>query len=105
MSLGRVGVSICVVKVSENCVKVESSSEGAVLFHIVWVVVRGIGVCGEDAVMGEITGVRAGVLVGNLRGCIVVKERGGSEGCSTRVKVARRWVRRSVASDAAGEVG
>ena len=66
--LEQVGVSICVLKVSENCVKVESSSEGAVLFHIVWVVVRGIGVCGAGAVMGEIAGVRAGVLVSNLRG-------------------------------------
>ena len=68
MSLGRVGVSICVVKVSENCVKVESSSEGAVLFHIVLVVVRGIGVCGAGAVMGEIAGVRAGERVSVLRG-------------------------------------
>ena len=68
MLLGRVGVSICVPKVSENCMKVESSSEGAVLFHIIWVVVRRIGVCGQGTVMGEISGVRAGVRVRGLRG-------------------------------------
>ena len=38
-------------------------------------------------------------------GRIVVRGQGGGESCSARVKVARRWVRRSVASDAAGEVG
>jgi hypothetical protein len=62
----QVGVSVCVLKVSENCKKVELSSEGAVLFHIECVVVLGVGVGWRDVVVGEINGVRVGVREGDL---------------------------------------